>query len=80
VIDAYRIESAPPRLQALMSSTYIAGYRIGMVASGAGALVLASAFGSELGSYSYTRLEHDLSDHGGRDAGRGAHHARHPRA
>jgi MFS transporter, PAT family, beta-lactamase induction signal transducer AmpG len=54
VIDAYRIESAPPRLQALMSSTYIAGYRIGMVASGAGALVLASAFGSELGTYSYT--------------------------
>lgn len=54
VIDAYRIESAPPRLQALMSSTYIAGYRIAMVASGAGALFLAAAFGSELGSYSYS--------------------------
>ncbi|WP_240905671.1 AmpG family muropeptide MFS transporter [Thiorhodococcus mannitoliphagus] len=53
VIDAFRIESAPPRLQALMSSTYIAGYRVGMVASGAGALVLAASFGSEAGSYSY---------------------------
>ena len=53
VIDAYRIESAEPRLQALMSSTYIAGYRIGMVVSGAGALVLASHFGSEAGHYSY---------------------------
>ncbi|QGU32642.1 AmpG family muropeptide MFS transporter [Thermochromatium tepidum] len=54
VIDAYRIESAPPRLQALLSSTYIAGYRIAMVASGAGALFLASTFGSEPGHYSYS--------------------------
>jgi len=53
VIDAYRIESADASLQALMSSTYIAGYRIGMLASGAGALVLASYFGSEKGNYSY---------------------------
>ena len=54
VIDAYRIESAEESLQALMSSTYIAGYRIGMLASGAGALILASYFGSDKGSYSYT--------------------------
>ncbi len=53
VIDAYRIESADTSLQALMSSTYIAGYRIGMLASGAGALVLASYFGSEKAAYSY---------------------------
>ena len=53
VIDAYRIESAAPRLQALMSSTYIAGYRIGMVVSGAGALYLADLFGSAAGAYSY---------------------------
>ncbi|QIK36758.1 AmpG family muropeptide MFS transporter [Caldichromatium japonicum] len=52
-IDAYRIESAPPRLQALMSSSYIAGYRVGMLVSGAGALFLAAAFGSELNAYSY---------------------------
>jgi PAT family beta-lactamase induction signal transducer AmpG len=31
VIDAYHIESAPVDLQAMMSSTYIASYRIGMV-------------------------------------------------
>jgi PAT family beta-lactamase induction signal transducer AmpG len=53
VIDAYRIESAPPRLQGLMSSTYIAGYRVGMVVAGAGALFLAAWFGSEAGQYSY---------------------------
>ena len=53
VIDAYRIESAPPDLQALMSSTYIAGYRIGMLISGAGSLLLASFFGSEMHSYNY---------------------------
>jgi MFS transporter, PAT family, beta-lactamase induction signal transducer AmpG len=53
VIDAYRIESAPAELQALMSSTYIAGYRIGMLLSGAGSLFLAGYLGSELGSYNY---------------------------
>jgi MFS transporter, PAT family, beta-lactamase induction signal transducer AmpG len=53
VIDAYRIESAAPRLQGLMSSTYIAGYRIGMVVAGAGALYLAALFGSESGDYSF---------------------------
>lgn len=53
VIDAYRIESADVSLQALMSSTYIAGYRIGMLVSGAGALFLASAFGSTKGAYDY---------------------------
>ena len=53
VIDAYRIESAESDLQALMSSTYIAGYRIGMLVAGAGALYLASYFGSDKGAYNY---------------------------
>ena len=53
VIDAYRIESAKSDLQALMSSSYIAGYRIGMLVAGAGALYLASYFGSDKGSYNY---------------------------
>lgn len=53
VIDAYRIESAERSLQAMMSSTYIAGYRIAMLVAGAGALFLASAFGSVKGAYSY---------------------------
>jgi len=54
VIDAYRIEAAESELQALMSSTYIAGYRIGMIVAGAGALYLAYYFGTEKGAYNYT--------------------------
>ena len=54
VIDAYRIECAEQELQALLSSTYIAGYRIGMLAAGAGALYLASWFGSSRELYSYS--------------------------
>jgi len=53
VIDAYRIESADSDLQALMSSSYIAGYRIGMLLAGAGALFLANHFGSTMDSYNY---------------------------
>ncbi len=41
VIDAYRIEAAEKELQGLMSATYIAGYRLGMLVAGAGALELA---------------------------------------
>lgn len=54
VIDAYRIESAKKSLQAMMSATYIAGYRIGMLIAGAGALFIASSLGSEKDSYSYS--------------------------
>lgn len=53
VIDAYRIESAEPELQALMASMYIAGYRVGMLVAGAGALKLAVLFGAEEGGYTY---------------------------
>ncbi|WP_462271022.1 AmpG family muropeptide MFS transporter [Desulfobacter sp.] len=53
-IDAYRIESAGESLQALMASMYIAGYRIGMLAAGAGALFLAQIKGSSPGAYDYT--------------------------
>lgn len=54
VIDAYRIESAGTELQALMSASYIAGYRIGMLMAGAGALFMASYFGSSMGSYQFS--------------------------
>jgi PAT family beta-lactamase induction signal transducer AmpG len=54
VIDAYRIEAAETRLQAMMSSTYIAGYRLGMIVAGAGALFLASWMGSEKEHYVYS--------------------------
>lgn len=52
-IDAYRIESAEPELQALMSATYIAGYRIGMLVSGAGSLFIADWLGSSREIYVY---------------------------
>lgn len=41
VIDAYRIEIAPPSAQAALSATYVFGYRIGLIVGGAGALYLA---------------------------------------
>lgn len=54
VIDAYRIEAADSDLQAMMSSAYIAGYRIGMLVAGAGALALASWFSvHDVGIYDY---------------------------
>lgn len=52
-IDAYRIESDSSEMQGLLSSTYIAGYRVGMIVAGAGALFLASWFGSTKEAYSY---------------------------
>jgi len=53
VIDAYRIESADKDLQAMLSATYIAGYRIGMVVAGAGALFIADFYGSTKEAYNY---------------------------
>jgi PAT family beta-lactamase induction signal transducer AmpG len=53
VIDAYRIESADADLQALLSSAYVAGYRVGMLVAGAGALFLAGWFGTELDAYNH---------------------------
>ncbi len=52
VIDAYRIEAMKKEFQAAMSAMYIAGYRIGMLVSGAGGLYLASYFGNK-DQYSY---------------------------
>lgn len=53
VIDAYRIEIAPANMQGVLSAAYIAGYRVGMVVAGAGALYLAASFGSTAEAYSY---------------------------
>ncbi|UOP04931.1 AmpG family muropeptide MFS transporter [Conchiformibius kuhniae] len=54
-IDAYRIEIAPDdsAMQTVMSSTYVMGYRLGMVASGMGVLFLAAKLGSAKGQYLY---------------------------
>ena len=54
VIDAYRIESASAALQSMLSATYIAGYRIGMLMAGAGGLYIASILGSTKTHYSYS--------------------------
>ena len=53
VIDAYRIESAGQELQAVMASSYMAGYRLGMIVAGAGPLLLASYFGADPEVYNY---------------------------
>jgi PAT family beta-lactamase induction signal transducer AmpG len=41
VVDAYRIEIAPVESQAALAATYILGYRVGLILSGAIALYLA---------------------------------------
>lgn len=53
VIDAYRIELADTQMQSVLSATYNAGYRIGMIVAGAGALFLAEYFGSVKDAYVY---------------------------
>ena len=45
VVDAYRIEIAPAESQAALAATYILGYRIALILSGAIALYLAELFG-----------------------------------
>lgn len=54
-IDAYRIESAPNdiALQSIISSTYVMGYRFGMILTGAGSLKLADWLGSTQQNYQY---------------------------
>lgn len=52
VIDAYRIDIAPDNQQALLAGVAIAGYRVGMLFAGAGALEISAMF-SEEGVYSY---------------------------
>lgn len=52
-IDAYRLEIADNEHQAALAATYMAGYRLAMLLAGAGALFLASFFGSSLQDYSH---------------------------
>lgn len=47
-IDAYRIEAAIPEHQGAMSATYVFGYRVALLAAGAGALYLAEFFSWQL--------------------------------
>ena len=54
VIDAYRIELAETQMQTVLAATYNAGYRIGMIVAGAGALFLAASLGTAKGNYIYS--------------------------
>jgi PAT family beta-lactamase induction signal transducer AmpG len=51
VIDAYRIESAPETMQAALAAMYNIGYRLAMITSGAGSLLLVANFQNQ-GEYS----------------------------
>ena len=55
VIDAYRVEigAQDAAMQQVMAATYVAGYRLGMIVSGAGALFIAARFGSSQAHYVY---------------------------
>ena len=56
VIDAYRIETAgkDAAMQSVTAATYNAGYRLGMIVAGAGALFLAARLGSNEQAYVYS--------------------------
>lgn len=58
VIDAYRIECAPVKMQSALAASYVAGYRLGMIASGAGALYLATYLGASEEIYNYQAWQH----------------------
>ncbi len=53
VIDAYRIEIADNDYQAMLSGIVVAGYRIGMLLAGAGALQIAEYFSPNSAIYSF---------------------------
>ncbi|MEE2788462.1 MAG: MFS transporter [Myxococcota bacterium] len=52
VIDAIRVELAEADIQAWLAGVYVAGYRVGMIVAGAGALFLATRLGSTQDHYS----------------------------
>jgi PAT family beta-lactamase induction signal transducer AmpG len=49
VVDAYRVEIAPPEAQGALAATYTLGYRLGLIAGGAGILLVADAVGWQRG-------------------------------
>lgn len=54
LIDAWRIEASNEKDIAMLSSVYIVGYRLGMVTSGAGALLIANHLGTSIENYKYS--------------------------
>lgn len=43
-VDAYRIQAVKPEMQGIVTTSYIAGYRVALLAAGAGALLLADSY------------------------------------
>ncbi len=74
VIDAFRIESLPESEQAAGMASYVAAYRIGMLASTAGALFLVTGF-EGFGFGKGARLDRGLPRHGGARRHRHRDHA-----
>jgi len=56
VIDAFRIESAGDEYQGAMSATYLLGYRVALLVSGAGALWLSGIYSWDVAYISMTAL------------------------
>ncbi len=56
VVDAYRIEIAPESAQAALAATYILGYRVALIVSGAGALYLAQFEGWRIAYFGMAAL------------------------
>lgn len=55
VVDAYRVERIEPSAQASAAALYSIGYRVAMLVSGAGALVLAQVFQTQMeAGFSYS--------------------------
>jgi len=52
IIDNYKIESGPSEIQSAMSSTYVIRYRLGMITSGTGSLMIASSLRGDNNVYS----------------------------
>jgi PAT family beta-lactamase induction signal transducer AmpG len=52
-LDAFRIESAAPSLQAALAAAYQVGYRAAMITASAGALSIAAAFDPDEESYQH---------------------------
>jgi len=50
-IDAYRIEAVEEVMQGAMASSYMVGYRLAMIVSGAGALAIAAWFDGAMSGY-----------------------------
>ena len=49
VVDAYRVEIAPIEAQGALAATYTLGYRLGLIAGGAGILIVADKLGWQQG-------------------------------